>query len=360
MAEPTPPDPPAPPASVTPSGEPAVDAHGTVGAPAEAGEVAGPSVDEAEPLVLSPCPNCGAAPADGLFCPACGQRRISERMTLGGLWRNFASRTFNLDHGLLHTLARLAGGPGRVPDDYVAGRQRRYTHPLSFYLLTATVSLFVTGFYTTVVLEQLDEVQSAVVQIDLGEDDATEPPGGSTADAVPTDSSAVHLSPRDRLVGTLTRIEGDDGRGIVRQLSQISTRIGTPGLVFFALFLVLPLRLMFGKRRNLAETTVFSLYVVGFATFITALVSLAALLLPSADTTALTASFATVAVYPAVTAWGAVAFWQPGWASIAKALVAGVIGYFVYGVVTSALSLLIFLDGVLDEAGLRWADLLTL
>ena len=78
------------------------------------------------------CPNCGE-PRAGRFLlrvRAAGDGRAGSRSA--GLWREFASRAFNLNRGLLHTVVSLAQSPGSVPRDYVEGRRRTYTNPLSF------------------------------------------------------------------------------------------------------------------------------------------------------------------------------------------------------------------------------------
>lgn len=306
-----------------------------------------PKASPSDDAVPAACPNCGAERV-GDFCQRCGQHYLDERLTLRGLWREASARVFTLDRGLLHTLAELARSPGRVPADYVAGRRRRYTHPVSFYLLMATVYLVSGQFYQ----EQMVEMARSptVVTYDA---DATPPP----------DSTASALTPGDpdlnRLANVLRTLDGD-GDGIARQTLAIQRRIGTPMLVFFALFLVLPLRLVFGGRRNLAETAVFSLYVVGFSTLTVAVVSpLAVFGLPPTPGS-IVLSLTAIGAYAGLVAWAATRFWRPGWRTVSKAGVAGLLAYVVYGIVSGFVALVILLDGALTEAGMGWGDLLRL
>ena len=311
---------------------------------ADATPVAPPEPTAPEPLAAgATCPNCGAPPA-GPYCQGCGQRRLDERLTLRRLWREASSRVFNLDRGLLHTLARLAGGPGRVPADYVAGRRRRYTHPLSFYLLAATISLFSIGLYQEVVLSETG--QAPMVSFEVEERD------GTTADST--------ASARERLAAATERLNGDDGVGLIRQAVAYQRRVGTPLLVFFALFAVLPLRLVFGPARNLAETAVFSLYVIGFTTLAVAVVVPVVFhTLPILAATVVV-GVGTLAAYAGVGVWGASVFWTPGWATTVKAGFAFLLGYAVYSTVLGVVALGLVLSRVLDEAGLGWRDLLSL
>ncbi len=334
---------------VPPTADPPDEPGPIAGAPggAEAPEPAGIEGGAAAPELADgtvvrepdPCANCGAEPS-GPYCAGCGQRHPDGRMTLRGLWSDFVARAFNLDRGLLHTLARLAGGPGRVPADYVEGRRRRYTHPLSFYLLASALYLFSTGLLQDTIAENAGVTTDTFIQID---------PDGETA----ADSSSVGM----RIQVAARQLDGDDG-GLVRRLSQIQRQIGTPFLVFFALFLVLPLRLLFGRRRNLAETAIFSLYVVGSATLVLAVVSpLVYAALPFTVATVVQ-SVGTLLAYAGIGAWGAVAFWQPGWATVAKGAGASLMALLVYSIVFGAVALLLLVGELLDAAGLTWGELL--
>ncbi|WP_412068207.1 DUF3667 domain-containing protein [Rubrivirga sp. IMCC43871] len=285
------------------------------------------------------CPSCGAE-RTGAYCTDCGQRHFDRRLTLRQLWSDFVSRAFSLDRGLFYTLSRLAGGPGRVPADYVAGRQRPYTHPLSFYLLVAALSLLSASLYQERIIESAGEAGASIIQI---------------ADENPDDAD----SPLALLRAAAERVDGDDGQGLIRRSTQIQNRLATPLLVFFALFLVGPLRLVFGRQRNVAETAIFSLYVVGFATLGVALVSPLLFLALPIVAASLVQAILTLLAYAGLTAWGAVGFWNPGRKTIAKAAFAGLLGYLVYTVVVGMVSIVLLVGELLDAAGLTWREVLS-
>ena len=342
MPEPDP-SPPAPLADVADTDVLDVDAAAEDAAAEDATEPAAP-----EPPVADACPNCGA-PRTGPFCQGCGQHYLDERLTLRVLWREASSRVFNLDRGLLHTLSRLAGGPGRVPDDYVAGRRRRYTHPLSFYLLTATVYLLSGALYQSVAIEASRDAPLIIYQ-------APDAPADSLDTAA---DSLAEAGTGERLQAVFEEINGD-GTGIARRAVQIQRRIGTPMLVFFALFLVLPLRLAFGPKRTLAETTVFSLYVVGFATLVMSLVAPLLYLTLDLVVASVLLTVLTFGTYAGLSAWGATTFWQPGWATVFKAAFACIVGYVVYAIASGFVAIVILLSEILETAEMGWRELLSL
>lgn len=305
----------------------------------EAADTSAPVADPPERT----CPNCGAV-GRGAYCADCGQRHRDARLTLRGLWADFASRAFSLDAGLLLTVRRLAGGPGRVPAEYVDGLRQRYTHPLSFYLLTAAVYLFSFGLFQETIIRALGEEGASIVQIEVGEETR-----GAPREA---------LSTGERVARSIAELDGDDGTGVLRRLTQIQRRVTTPLLVFFALFLVGPLRLAFGPRRNLAETAIFTLYVVGAGTLALALLAPLLFLALPLRAAAFAQSGVAFAVYPGLVAWGAAAFWRPGWATVLKAVVAALVGLAVYTLASGLVSVVLLFGEILDGAGLTWRDLL--
>src|SRR5580700_5848074 len=76
------------------------------------------------------CSNCGAA-LTGEFCAACGQRRL-ERLTLGGFATDVVRRVFRFDKALAVTVWRMLREPGRLVNDYLAGRRSGYLDPLHY------------------------------------------------------------------------------------------------------------------------------------------------------------------------------------------------------------------------------------
>lgn len=84
------------------------------------------------------CPNCGAEPAGGAFCPQCGQRNDLLRLSARGLFKEASEAIFKVDRKFAATVKALLM-PGQLTIDYLEGRRARYAKPLSLYLVCAGV-----------------------------------------------------------------------------------------------------------------------------------------------------------------------------------------------------------------------------
>jgi Protein of unknown function (DUF3667) len=85
------------------------------------------------------CRNCGA-PAGGKFCPECGQDTKPHPPTAKEFLHELLAQYVAVEGSLWITLKKLAN-PGALTQEYLAGRKRRYIHPLRLYL-TASVVFF--------------------------------------------------------------------------------------------------------------------------------------------------------------------------------------------------------------------------
>jgi len=101
------------------------------------------------PLVAMPQPNgarCGncAASLYGGYCYACGQARVSAIRPLRELGADLIDSVLNLDGRLFGTLGALAFRPGRIAQEYLAGRRARWAPPFrTFIVLTALAFLLI-------------------------------------------------------------------------------------------------------------------------------------------------------------------------------------------------------------------------
>jgi hypothetical protein len=91
-------------------------------------------------LAPAACRNCGAA-AGGRFCPECGQETAMHPPSAWEFVHEFIGHYIALEGALWRTLAALVH-PGKLTNEYFAGRKRRYVLPLRLYL-TASVVFFV-------------------------------------------------------------------------------------------------------------------------------------------------------------------------------------------------------------------------
>ena len=82
------------------------------------------------------CLNCGTIlTADDNFCPNCGQKTNTHRLTLGHIFHEFFHSFTHADKGFLALLGELAVRPGKVAREYVAGKRKKYFNPFTFFVL---------------------------------------------------------------------------------------------------------------------------------------------------------------------------------------------------------------------------------
>jgi hypothetical protein len=115
----------------SPLDRPAQDGSDTVADVPAAGGVA-------ENADADACHNCGTL-RSGEYCHDCGQRMTQPRITLRGTLRTLLLDAFDLDRGLVHTVVELSRGPGHVVRRFIAGQRVRYTNPVKYFFITASV-----------------------------------------------------------------------------------------------------------------------------------------------------------------------------------------------------------------------------
>jgi hypothetical protein len=88
------------------------------------------------------CLNCGAA-VRGRFCIDCGQTTDTHVPTLGEVIGDAITSLFNLDSRLWRTFGALFFAPGRLTQEFLAGRRARYVPPLRLYLVLSVFTFLV-------------------------------------------------------------------------------------------------------------------------------------------------------------------------------------------------------------------------
>ena len=89
------------------------------------------------------CPSCGTALV-GDYCHACGEKRPQARdLSLRHFAGDAAQELTSLDSKLFRTLFALLARPGRLTNEWIAGRRVPYIKPLNLCLGIFAVSLFV-------------------------------------------------------------------------------------------------------------------------------------------------------------------------------------------------------------------------
>lgn len=100
-----------------------------------------------EPAEAQRCPNCGEE-LQGEYCQACGQKRIHRHeLGLKHFFIHAANEFTDLESNkIVGTFKALLFKPGRLTDEYLAGRKGRYITPVRLYLtFSALYFLFAWG-----------------------------------------------------------------------------------------------------------------------------------------------------------------------------------------------------------------------
>lgn len=127
------------------------------------------------------CLNCGSS-LHGQFCSRCGQEAVSDpslRRWLGDL----AEDLFNLDSRAWRTVRTLMIAPGRLSEEYRAGRRARWVAPMRLYLITSLLVFAAMEFAPVPI--------ARITQTPPGGAVGT-PPTAPSAPQVPPDTAAAH------------------------------------------------------------------------------------------------------------------------------------------------------------------------
>ncbi|MEN8857288.1 MAG: DUF3667 domain-containing protein [Flavobacteriaceae bacterium] len=102
------------------------------------------------------CKNCknSLRDIDG-FCSSCGARIIDERISLRFLFNEFLDKVLSVDNKLLKTFLHLFTKPEVVIDGFINGVWKKYYNPVSYLLVSITLSGIYLYFLKDVAFEAL-------------------------------------------------------------------------------------------------------------------------------------------------------------------------------------------------------------
>ena len=185
------------------------------------------------------CLNCGATlRTDQNFCPLCGQKTDTGRLTIRQLAKDFLVMISKVEKGLVRLLKGLTFRPGNVAIEYIEGKRKKYFSPLAF--MTVCIAL-------TVVINNWVKPWSTKIEPD------------------PTVLARIYDEPtREKYLRTVERNAWIQGVAN-KNLSTISVLVAP----YYALFLW-----WFFKRRNrnFAEIIVAYLLFAAYSTLVSTLV----------------------------------------------------------------------------------------
>lgn len=97
-----------------------------------------------------PCANCNAAISPGQnYCPNCGQKSRTPRLTVHEIGEEFAHALVHVDRSALSLIVQLLIRPGVVSQEYVSGKRKRYFGPFGFLAVSVAFTsavIAISGF----------------------------------------------------------------------------------------------------------------------------------------------------------------------------------------------------------------------
>lgn len=84
------------------------------------------------------CLNCETI-FEGNFCPECGQKATTGRLTFNSILGNIMAGLTNFSNGMLFTVIKLFTHPGEAVRRYIEGSRVVYSKPFSFLVVLCTV-----------------------------------------------------------------------------------------------------------------------------------------------------------------------------------------------------------------------------
>lgn len=85
------------------------------------------------------CLNC-ANTYVGNYCPQCGQSAHEHRINAQSLLHDIPHSVFHVDKGFFHTLVALFTHPGKMLEEYLAGRRAPHFRPFAYVILMSTLA----------------------------------------------------------------------------------------------------------------------------------------------------------------------------------------------------------------------------
>jgi len=106
------------------------------------------------------CLNCGSNLNSYKFCPVCGQKAATHRLSFHELWHDLLHNFTHADKSIFRLVGALAVRPGVVAREYVDGKRAKYFKPVNFFLVVGTILVFMISYFhlpTEDVVKQMNE-----------------------------------------------------------------------------------------------------------------------------------------------------------------------------------------------------------
>jgi len=105
------------------------------------------------------CLNCSTMlTADDRFCPCCGQKSDTHKMTMGHIWHDLWHAFTHTDKGIIHLMRELLFRPGHVAREYVDGKRKKYYNPFSFLVIVVAIATFLSATFNLMAPGKTDPI----------------------------------------------------------------------------------------------------------------------------------------------------------------------------------------------------------
>ena len=94
---------------------------------------------------MATCKNCSFE-FDGKFCPQCGQKAKTKRITTKTVWEEVRKSLVHYDQGFFYTMLQLLRRPGHAVRDYLEGKRVNHMKPVKFMIWTTALNFLIFHF----------------------------------------------------------------------------------------------------------------------------------------------------------------------------------------------------------------------
>ncbi|MCH8535496.1 MAG: DUF3667 domain-containing protein [Flavobacteriaceae bacterium] len=101
------------------------------------------------------------------FCPNCGQKNSIKKISFWDLIQEIFSSVLSYDSKLWHSILQLIKNPGKLSDNYVAGKRARYVNPFRFFLSIAILFFLIASL--SINRDEYTDLVDSLNQIDFYE-----------------------------------------------------------------------------------------------------------------------------------------------------------------------------------------------
>lgn len=165
------------------------------------------------------CRNC-STPLSGPYCSACGQHDIDYHRSFHHLAHDLLESLFHFEGKSFVTIAWLLAYPGRLTNEFIAGRRHRQLHPLRFYIFVSLLFFVGLSLLNHGHLIDFDRRQADQLQQKL----ATKLENARGASAHFTDAEKQEFARRFTVAGTTGQIDSENLEETLQLVQDVAAR----------------------------------------------------------------------------------------------------------------------------------------